>query len=149
MYCWIDEIILGLKDTYNTNDVYEILDYMNIKIHKINSDNTLLKNNDSFYYRDYFGNEIIFIRNDLNLNIEKFILFHELGHAILHTNIYTAAFNIKYINRGKLEKQANYFAFNLLQPSFDPCDLEGFTLKQISSLLELPYEQLLEFLEIR
>lgn len=149
MYCWINEIILGIKDTYNTNDVYEIFDYMNIKIHKIDSKNILLKNNDSFYYRDYSGNEIIFIRNDLNLNLEKFILLHELGHALLHTHIYEAAFNINHINKGKIEKQANYFAFKLLEPNFDPVDLDGLTLEQISSLLELPHDKLVEFIEIR
>lgn len=148
MYLWVDEIIVGLKEMYNTDNVYEIFDYMNIKIHKIDSNNILLKNNDSFYYRDYLGNELIFIRNDLNINLEKFILLHELGHALLHTNSYEAAFNIKHINIGKLEKQANYFAFKLLQPSFDPTDLEGLTLEQIASLLELPYKQLLEFIEI-
>ncbi|MCC5427834.1 ImmA/IrrE family metallo-endopeptidase, partial [Clostridium botulinum] len=81
---WIDNILDGLKDTYDTN-IYELYDYLEIKMIKLEPSNILLRGNESLYNRNYFGNEIVLIRNDLNLEYEKFILAHELGHALLHT----------------------------------------------------------------
>lgn len=138
MYSWIDNILLGIKDTYSTNNVYELLDYLDIKLVKLDSNNILLNKNESVYYRDYLDNEIIFVRNDLEYNYEKFILGHELGHAILHTHIYKAAFNKDLINTCKLEKQSNYFSFKLLNLELDPISFEGFTIEQIASSLYLP-----------
>lgn len=135
---WIDNILEGLKDTYDTNNIYELYDYLEIKIIKLEYSNILLRGNDAFYYRSYFQNEIVAIRNDLNLEYEKFILAHELGHALLHTDTYKAAFNKDLINCGKLEKQANYFAFKLLSLDIDPITFEGFTINQIASSLYLP-----------
>lgn len=136
MYSWIDNILIGIKDIYG-NNIYEILDYLNITVIKLDSKNILLRGNESLYYRDYYNHELIFIRNDLGYNYEKFILCHELGHAILHTNVLEAAFNKNLINKDKFEKQANYFAFKLLNFDLDPIAFEGFTLEQIASSLYL------------
>ncbi|NFC87477.1 ImmA/IrrE family metallo-endopeptidase [Clostridium botulinum] len=135
---WLDNILEGLKDTYDANNIYELYDYLEIKIIKLEPSNILLRGNESLYNRNYFGNEIVLIRNDLDLEYEKFILAHELGHALLHTETYKAAFNKDLINCGKLEKQANYFAFKLLSLDIDPIQFEGFTIEQIASSLYLP-----------
>lgn len=134
---WIDKIVTGLKDTYDTSSIYELYDYLGIQIIKMDPCTILLQGNESLYFRDYCDNEIVFIRNDLNKTYEKFILAHELGHALLHTDIYCAAFNKKLLNVGKLEKQSNYFAFQLLGVELDPVEFEGFTLEQIASSLYL------------
>ncbi|MDP4147427.1 MAG: ImmA/IrrE family metallo-endopeptidase [Bacillota bacterium] len=139
---WIDNYIYGLLDLYNTNDIYELFDNLGIKIIRLEASNILLRNNDAFYHRHYLGNEIVFIRNDLNLDFEKFVLAHELGHGIIHTHIYTAAFNKSLINVGKLEKQANYFAFKLLNINLDSIDFEGFTIDQVACSLNLPVSYL-------
>ncbi|MBY6797110.1 ImmA/IrrE family metallo-endopeptidase [Clostridium botulinum] len=139
---WIDNILDGLKDTYDTNNIYELYDYLEIKIIKLEPSNILLRGNESLYNRNYFGNEIVLIRNDLNLEYERFILANELGHALLHVQTYKAAFNKNLINYGKLEKQANYFAFKLLNLELNPIEFEGFTINQIASCLEVPYESL-------
>ena len=138
MYLWIDNIILGIMDNCNTNNVYELYDYLEIQIHKLESSNILLKGNDSFYYRDLNDVEIVFIRNDLNEIMENFILLHELAHGLLHTHIYEAAFNKSFINLDKIEKQANYFAFKILKIKFDEIELEGMTIEQISNMIGLP-----------
>lgn len=135
---WIDNLLLGLKEIFNSNNIYELYDYLKIKIIKLESINVLLQGNEAFYNRDYFGNEIVFIRNDLNISYEKFVLAHELGHALLHTDVYSAAFNKDLINQGKLEKQANYFAIKLLNLELDSIEFEGFTIEQIASSLDLP-----------
>lgn len=140
MYEWIDDILEGIKDTYNVNDIKEIYDSFDIEIIKLEPGNVLLKGNESFYYRSFFNKEVVFIRNDLHEVYKKFILAHEFGHALLHTDVYKAAFNKNLLNIGKLEKQANYFAFKLLDFNLDPINFEGFTIEQISSSLYLPKE---------
>lgn len=133
---WIDDIVTGLIEVCGTNNPYEICDYMGIQIRKVEPDSCILANNNSVYIRNYFNNEVIFIRNDLTVKYEEFYIRHELGHAILHTNI----INTGLINIGKLEKQANYFAFKLSQINlnFDIIDFEQLSLEQIACCLEVP-----------
>lgn len=138
MYSWIDNIILGIKDSGNTNNVDELYDYLEIRIQKLEPSNILLRGNDSFYYRDFDNKEIVFIRNDLDEVMERFILFHELAHALLHTHIYEAAFNKDFINKDKIEKQANYFAFKMLNIELDEIELEGMTIEQIANVIGIP-----------
>jgi Zn-dependent peptidase ImmA (M78 family) len=148
MYAWIDEVIWGLSEIYNTNNVYELYDIFNINIKKLESNNILLQGNDSLYIRDYFDSEIAFIRDDLNMESERFILLHELGHALLHIDIFLAAFNRKFINKNKLEKQANYFAFKMLNVEFDEIELEGMTSEQISRYIGIPYEPFVQIVNL-
>lgn len=113
-----------------------------LKLKKLEKNSYLLSGNDSIYYRNYYGYEVIFIRNDLYGYDEEFKLRHELGHAILHTSIPSS----KYINIGKLERQANYFALALKGIRFDliSTEIEGMTLEQIASYVEVPYDTLFQ-----
>lgn len=138
---WIDDIVTGLIDTYNTNDPYELCNFLNINIIKVNPKNMMLNSNDSLYIRNYNDQEIIFIRNDLSKNYEDFYLRHELGHAILHPNIKNSL-NESLVCIDKLEKQANYFSLQLSQIKFDVVELKQLTLEQISCYLEIPLHAL-------
>lgn len=138
MYTWIDNYVIGLGEIYNTYDIYELYNLLQIKIERLDKDNILLQDNESIYYRDYLGLEIVFLRNDLNYEYEKFILAHELGHAIIHIDMYTAAFNKDLINIGKYEKQANYFALKLLRINLSVGEFDGLTIEQIAAILNLP-----------
>lgn len=149
MYTWINNTITGVIDIFNTNNVYDLLDYLDINLIKLDPNNILLRGNESVYCRNYLDQEIIFIRDDLNIDFEKFIIAHELGHALLHTNIYEAAFNKNFINVGKLEKQANYFAFNLLDIHFDEVACEGMTLEQISNIIGIPHKTLYQIVNLK
>lgn len=146
---WIDEIIMGLIDTYNTRNPYELCEALNISIVKISSNHPLLKNQPSMYIRSFFGKgkEIIFISNTLYYSYEKFYLMHELGHAILHPYIQNSL-NETLINIDKLEKQANYFAFKLANLAIDSIDMENLTLEQIASCLEVPEKALKQLVNI-
>lgn len=144
---WIDNIVLGLIETYETNDPYELSDLMEITIEKVDKDFNLLCGNNSIYYRELYGNEVIFIRNDLNKNHEEFYLRHELGHSILHTHIKNSL-NAELINIDKLEKQANYFALKLSQVNFDEIELEQLNIEQISSCLNIPLKPLLQLVNL-
>lgn len=141
---WIDEIIINLKKKYLTNSPYEICKILKIKIERVNPHYYLLANKKSIYFRDFYGNQIIFIRNDLYGKEEEFLLRHELGHAILHPNIP----NSKHINTGKIDKQANYFALILSNISFDNIKFREMTLAQISSCTEIPFEALSQLVNL-
>lgn len=132
---WIDEIILGLVDTYATTNPYELCDLLDIQIVKTDKDDILLHTKNSVYIRSYNDNEIIFIRNDLHRNYEKFYLLHELGHAILHTDI-MCSFHNNLLNYDKIEKQANYFALKI--NDIDICECEDFTIPQIAGYFVIP-----------
>lgn len=113
---WINNVISGLIEEVGSNDVYEILSYLKIKIIKDNKfQNALLKKCDGIYIRNFFGNEVIIIKDNL-LN-EKFVLAHELGHAMLHVD-YDFLMNNPLSLNGKKEKEANYFATKLLYSDY-------------------------------
>ncbi|MGN9161268.1 ImmA/IrrE family metallo-endopeptidase [Clostridium sulfidigenes] len=145
MYKWIDGIIDDLSNKYSTNDIYELLDIFEIEVIVVEANNILLKGNDSLYIRNYMGLEVVFIRNDIDINLEKFILRHEFAHAILHKDICSAAFNKIFINKDKYEKQANYFALKIANSEFDEIQLEGMSIEQIASCIEVPFELLYQF----
>lgn len=138
MYTWIDNCVLGLFDLYDTKDIYDLYDNLDIIIRKLEQNNIILQGNEAYYCRNYFGNEIVFIRNDLNIEYEKFILAHELGHAIIHTDVLTVAYNSTLLNKDKLEIQADYFATKLLEIDINSIEYEGFSIEQIASSLNLP-----------
>lgn len=141
---WINNTVKGLLDVYNTNSPYDLCRYLGILIQKVNFNSFILYKKPSMYYRNYYGNEVIFIRDDLYGKEEEFILRHELGHAILHTNISSSNFN----NIGKLDRQANYFALALTGIQFDSISMEGMTLEQIASCIEVPYEPLYQLVNL-
>ena len=130
---WIDIYVDGLIEYCYSIDVLEIYKTLDIKIKRIDRNSFLLRGNESVYIRDYFGVEVVFIRNDLPYLFEKFVLSHELGHALLHVQLSEASYNKHLVNRGKLERQADYFAFKLLNINLDEIDYEGFTVEQIAA----------------
>lgn len=141
---WINNIVDGILDTYNTNSPYQLCRDFNIYIEKVEPNSVMLFDLNSVYYRNYYGNEVIFIRDDLYGREEDFILRHEIGHALLHTDINCS----KYTNLGKLERQADYFALALTGIKLDIFAMEGMTLKQIASCVEVPYEPLAQLVNL-
>jgi len=135
---WVDLTVTGIHETYHTSCPYDLCKTLEIGVRKVNYNNPILLGNDSTYIRGYLGGEIIFIRDDLDYLPEKFILAHELGHAILHVDIKSAHCNKNLLNIGKLEKQATYFAFKFLDIAIDPVEYEGFTIEQIARSLYIP-----------
>ena len=131
---WIDEIIDGLVQSVGSNDIYDIASYLGLRIIKDNYiQNPLLKESKGFYIRSFNNKEIIVIRDDLE--DEKQIIAHELGHAVLHTD-YDTLLHSRLSNRGKNEREANYFATKLLYSDLEIEDgIE--TYKQLADSLGL------------
>lgn len=141
---WIEDIVDGILDVYGTNNPYQLCRYLGIKIERVHYANLMLAGKDSIYYQNYFNNEFIFIRDDLYGYDEEFILRHELGHAILHNEIINSPFT----NIGKLDMQANYFALALTGIRFDEIKMNGMTLEQIASCVNVPYEPLAQLVNL-
>ena len=135
---WIDSYVEGLKEYCYSDDVYDICDCLGISLVRLDPASSLLMGGKAMYIRDYFDAESIFVRNDLSRYYEKCIIAHELAHAVLHTEVFSAAFNPKLLNRGKLEKQADYFAVKLLSIDIDMVFYEGFTIEQVASAEDMP-----------
>lgn len=112
---WIDEILEGLIDHCQTENIYELYDQLDIEIQRLTKDNIILKGNEAVYHR-FHSLEIVYIED--NLVNEKFVLAHELAHAILHINESIVYFN-PLENNWKLEKEANYFAMKLLYKDYE------------------------------
>lgn len=142
---WIDNIIVGLIDTYSTNNPYELCDLLEIIIIKIDKDFILLNGHESAYFRNAYDREVIYIRDDLEKSHEEFYLSHELGHAILHTHV-DCSNNL--VIKGKFEKQANYFAFKLSDICFDERELKNLSVEQIACCLEVPLEPLMQLVNL-
>lgn len=137
---WIDNIVEGLLDYFQTNDIYDIYRQLNIKIIRLEKENIILRGNEAVYHR-FANTETVYCRDDL-IN-EKFILAHELGHAILHVSEAIIYYN-PLENKGKLEREANYFAVRLLYHDYkleDGIETKG----QLSNVLMIS-EDLVEYI---
>ncbi|MFM1581244.1 ImmA/IrrE family metallo-endopeptidase [Helcococcus bovis] len=107
---WIDETLNGLIEIVGSNNVYDILSYLKIYTFPVDKENILLYGNQAVYNRIgdfeciYYSNEII---------NKEYMFAHEIGHAILHTEEQQMFYN-PLLNKGRLEKEADYFACRLL-----------------------------------
>lgn len=135
MHKWIDNCVSGLTECYGTNNIYELYDNLLIDIVRLPVDNIILRDKEAVYYRDFEGREVVYIREGLLVPYERYVLSHELGHAILHTDIHQATYTQDMLNKGKLEKQAHYFAVKLLDISIDPVEYTGLSLEQVAGAL--------------
>lgn len=112
---WIDEIVEGLLDYYQTNNMYDIYKQLNIRVERLDKNNILLQGNEAVYHR-FNEQETVYCSTDI-VN-EEFVLAHELGHAILHVDEDVIFYNPTE-NKGKLEREANYFAVKLLYHDYE------------------------------
>jgi Zn-dependent peptidase ImmA (M78 family) len=141
---WINEIVANLRKNHITNNPYDLCKDLKIEIEKVEPDYYLLAGKKSIYFRNFYDKQIIFIRNDLFGQDEEYALRHELGHAILHPEIYCSSHS----NTGKIDKQADYFALALSGVTFDLIEMQDMTLQQIASCIEVPYEPLSQLVNL-
>lgn len=142
---WIDQYVDGVIDYCNSNDIFEIYKALNIEIVKLDTNDEILQGNDALYMRNHFDIEIVFIRDNLPYKYEKFILAHELGHAILHIEINSAAHN-ELLNKGKLERQADYFGLKLIGIKLGCIEHSNLTIKQLAKTLYVTERSLISMI---
>ena len=78
----------------------------------------------------------------MSYTMNRFVLAHELGHAVLHNDNGSKFFIDEYtcFAPGKFELEANKFAANLLINEKNLKDLLGGDLSSIASELEVPVQ---------
>lgn len=127
---WIDEILIGLVEVVGSNKVIDILSHLNIYKFSVDPCNVLLQGNLAVYNR-VGAFECIYYSNNID-NLE-YVLAHEIGHAILHPEESEMFYN-PLLNKGKLEKEADYFATRLLYSNLEIADgIE--TYEQLANML--------------
>ncbi|WJE51144.1 ImmA/IrrE family metallo-endopeptidase [Bacillus cereus] len=106
----IRDLVKQLCKKYNTNNPYELADYL--KIHVLNWD---LHEEINGFYKYEKRNRFIVINSNLSSSMQKTVCAHELGHAILHTHANTPFLRKNtFFSVDKLEIEANTFAALLL-----------------------------------
>ena len=137
---WINEIVAGMNEIFEGLNLYEIIDALEIEVIKLDKIDMILLGQEALYVRSFSGKEIIYIRDDLG-PMERYVLAHELGHAILHPDLAEAYYS-PLQNKGKLERQADYFAIKILDLDIDPLGYEGFSQEQLAKALCVKEEAL-------
>lgn len=125
-----------LVHKYKTRDIYELIDKLNIILVKCPLDPSV-----NGFYQYVKRNKIIYINNNLDLHIQRYVLAHELGHAILHTKSNTTYLQYNTFNcTNKYELAANTFAAELLIEDSLFKEYQNHTIDEMAAILHLPKE---------
>ena len=128
----VNEII----NKYGTRNPFELVDYLNIEL----IDKPLGKTWGAYLYLK--RNKVIFINKDLEFHDKKFVLAHEIGHAVLHTKTRPPRCTNLYTVTSQIEIEANHFAAALLINDNIIRNYPGETLEYISLIEEVPLQLL-------
>ena len=113
-----------------TRSPYELADLMGISIHRCELGTI------RGYYSKKFRIKQIVLNCNLTENDERFVLAHELGHAIMHENLNTPfLMENTLFSKNKYENEANLFAIELLISDEFLEEHKQFTIEQISRML--------------
>lgn len=133
----IKDIVKGLVETYGTSNPFELCSSLDIKILHSNLGHEIK----GFFQRTSDDYEVLHLNTDLMPEEEKYICAHELGHAILHTDLSLQFFienNLQVKN--KFEIQADKFAAELLLNDIDELAIKDMTTEQLSCYFGVPKE---------
>ena len=134
-----------LKIKYGTDDPYEICDAMKIQVMRrpMGTSAGACKG----FFLVSARCKIIVINSDLPEDIQRIILVHELGHAVLHSNLPLSAYHefAVFDNTDRMEYEANIFAAEFFLEDADVLtSVEEFDFFRAASYLGVPPE-LLDF----
>lgn len=122
-------VVNGIVDKYGTRDPYEICDLMGIEVER----HHLVDVNG--YSFEVFGVQQIILSDSLDSCTERYVLAHEIGHAVMHSG-----FNGAYLMYctglavNKIEKEADAFAAELLITDDFLLDNRDMTISQLARL---------------
>ncbi|CAC96464.1 TPA: ImmA/IrrE family metallo-endopeptidase [Listeria monocytogenes] len=107
---WPNQMLEMLRNKHHTSDPFELCEILNIIVTPWN-----LANDTNGFYKYVRRNRFIFYNSNLSDYQVKYVVAHELGHAVLHTRL-NATFtkSIHWSNLSKIEVEAHQFAVNLL-----------------------------------
>lgn len=130
----VKNIVDGLCQKYKTNDPYQLADALGIQIHFYN-----LGRIRGYYYMAHKV-KLIYLHNDLPDHLTRFVLCHEIGHAIMHPRTCTPFLQTTLFSVDKLEVQANKFASELIIQDVNLMEHWDYTIDQWATYYGLPRE---------
>ncbi|MCX7903239.1 MAG: ImmA/IrrE family metallo-endopeptidase [Caloramator sp.] len=136
---YIKPIVNNLVKKYNTNDPFELADYLNVTIKYWNFP---LEIKGIYQYEK--RNKFIYLNKHLSHHEKLYVCGHELGHAILHTKINcTFLKHHTLFSTNKFENEANLFCSYLLISDETLQQFSSYPLEQIAAIFCIPIEFLL------
>lgn len=134
---FIRKIIKKLKKKYNTSSPSELAECLNITV--------IIRPLGNVWgmYKYINRNKVIFINSVLSEIERRFVLAHEVGHAVLHPKSSCYFINEhNYVSKIKSEYEANIFAAEFLVDDLavDQLELDGLSLEQLASSYYVPVE---------
>lgn len=125
----VHNVVERIIEKYKTCSPYELADFMGISIHRCELGTI------RGYYSKKFRIKQIVLNCNLSEKDERFVLAHELGHAIMHENLNTP-FLMKntLFSKNKFEKEANTFAIELLVPDAEIIEHPDLTIGQLARM---------------
>lgn len=125
----VHNIVEQTVHKYGTRSPYEMAERMGIIVQKNN-----LGTIRGYYFKKYRIKQII-LHNDLSESDERFVLAHEIGHAVLHEDVNTPfLMGNTLFSKNKFEKEANLFAIELLVPDEIITENLDLTLEQLARM---------------
>lgn len=125
----VHNIVEHTVHTYGTRSPYEMAERMGIIVQKNN-----LGSIRGYYFKKYRIKQII-LHNDLSESDERFVLAHEIGHAVLHEDVNTPfLMGNTLFSKNKFEREANLFAVELLVPDETIIENPDLTLEQLARM---------------
>ncbi|MBC8590652.1 ImmA/IrrE family metallo-endopeptidase [Wansuia hejianensis] len=131
----IKDIVLGLKDLYDTSNPFELCKCLDITVLIHDLGDELL----GFFQRTKNDIEILHINSRLNDYERKYICSHELGHAILQPDLAISFFiENPLLIKNRFEIEADTFTAELLLEDDIIEQYEGYTIEQIALSEKVP-----------
>lgn len=128
----IKTIVNNVITKYATNDPYDICRQLKITVLHHALPSTL---------KGYRIDKIIILNQELDINEEKCVLSHELGHYFLHDYIsWGNCFKNELLVKGKYEREADIFASELLLSNIHNYLDNQLTYNQLAALFCVPIE---------
>lgn len=131
----IKDTVQQLCTKFNTRSPYELVDELGIILQYGEGMDSVR----GFYL---YANRIklICIGNNMPSYLERFVIAHELGHAIMHKHSSAPFLQSTLLSVDKLEIEANKFATELLIPDEMLLEYPDFTVDQWAMFYGLPRE---------
>lgn len=141
MYGDIFKFVEKQKKRFRTNDPFQIAEALGIVI--------AYKKFDALKGMYFISERIsfIYLNEDMDEQMERAVLFHEIGHHLLHRHLASVSFQEfgLYDMTSKPEMEANIFAANMMISDDDVLDCVemDYTTSQSASSLSVPHDMFL------
>lgn len=131
----IRSVVDNLCRKYKTRNPYELIDAMGIILQYGEN----MERVRGFYL---YANRIklICVGNGLPEHIERFVISHELGHAVMHKQSSAPFLQSTFLSLDKMEIEANKFAAELVIPDEEIMEHWEYTIDEWAMFYGLPRE---------